>query len=420
MAFSDRLKKATYSPSYKWYVVAFLFLSVSLNYADRTSISSVFPLLRRDLGASDLAMGAIGSVFLWSYGLASPFGGYIGDRVSRPALISLSLAGWSLATLAAGLVSTVLQILVTRVALGLAECLYLPAAIAFIADYHPARTRGTAIAIHTSGLYAGMVTGGAFAGYMAERLGWRSPFITLGVAGLALAALSRASIFASEPPPQTNTERTGISIWEAVASLLRIRSFLILLAEAMLMAIGTWIFITWLPLYFKETFAMSLAKAGFLGPLVIQGAAVLGILGGGYPSDWLARRNVKYRMLLQAACYFASVPFLLVFLWSARFNVIAVCIFGFSLVRSFGMINEQPLVCDLLRPNLRATAVGLMNMMNSLAGGAGVLVAAYLKSSFGLAGVFAGISAIVLAAGALLVLGYAVFVSRDLLQKVER
>src|SRR5262249_48780821 len=70
------------SPRYKWYLVGLLFFPVALNYADRTAISAVFPLLKRDLGMSDVALAAVGSLFLWSYGLLSPLAGSVGDRLS--------------------------------------------------------------------------------------------------------------------------------------------------------------------------------------------------------------------------------------------------------------------------------------------------------------------------------------------------
>jgi MFS transporter, ACS family, glucarate transporter len=72
-----------------------LFAIATLNYADRTAISSVFPLLRADLGASNVALAAIGSVFLWSYAIGSPFARLLADRVSRRRVVLWSLVSWS-------------------------------------------------------------------------------------------------------------------------------------------------------------------------------------------------------------------------------------------------------------------------------------------------------------------------------------
>src|SRR5262245_15400758 len=111
-------------PNLKWRVVAMLFLAGGLNYVDRTSIAAVFPLLKSDLHATDLQLGAIGSVFLWSYAIGAPFAGMVADRFSRSRLIVGSLAAWSAITTLCGLVTDIQQLLILRFLLGFAECLY--------------------------------------------------------------------------------------------------------------------------------------------------------------------------------------------------------------------------------------------------------------------------------------------------------
>src|SRR5690349_8564154 len=83
-----------------WRTLAVLVAVGGVNYADRTAISSVFPLLRADLGASNVALAAIGSFFLWSYAAGSPFAGALADRFPRRRMVIGSLCAWSLVTLA--------------------------------------------------------------------------------------------------------------------------------------------------------------------------------------------------------------------------------------------------------------------------------------------------------------------------------
>ena len=64
----------------KWQVLALLFCAGGLNYADRTAISTLFPLLRADLAMTDVGMAAVGSLFLWSYAATSPIAGIVADR----------------------------------------------------------------------------------------------------------------------------------------------------------------------------------------------------------------------------------------------------------------------------------------------------------------------------------------------------
>ena len=176
--------------NYRWRLVALLFVIGATNYGDRTAISSVYPLLRSEFGATDVELGAIGTSFLWAYALASPFAGSLADRFSRSRLVAASLAAWSLVTLITALAGSVWHILASRVILGFAEAAYLPAAIALIADYHSSDTRATAIGYHTAGLTFGLIAGGAGAGYMGEHYGWRMSFVVLGIVGLGLAAFA--------------------------------------------------------------------------------------------------------------------------------------------------------------------------------------------------------------------------------------
>ena len=74
----------------RWRVVWFLTLAAALNYGDRSAMAGVLAAVRKDFGTSDVALGLIGSVFLWSYALGSPFAGNLGDRFSRTKLIRSS------------------------------------------------------------------------------------------------------------------------------------------------------------------------------------------------------------------------------------------------------------------------------------------------------------------------------------------
>jgi sugar phosphate permease len=65
-----------------WRIVVMLACAGALNYADRTAISSVFPLLAEEFQLSNIQLASIGSMFLWSYAACSPVAGLIADRVS--------------------------------------------------------------------------------------------------------------------------------------------------------------------------------------------------------------------------------------------------------------------------------------------------------------------------------------------------
>jgi MFS family permease len=155
-----------------------------------------------------------------------------------------------------------------------------------------------------------------------------------------------------------------------------------------------WVFINWLPLFFTESFSLSLAMAGFFGTLWLQGGRVTGLMLGSVPSDRAARIHPRYRMLMMVVAYGIAAPLLTTFAWSKSWGLIAATIFGFSLLVGMGYVNAQPLLCELLPERVRSTAIGFMNMTSCFVGGAGVLVAGALKNSFGLTNAFASLALI--------------------------
>ncbi len=64
------------NPYYKWVVVGVMWLIACLNYTDRMTIFSVFPVLQKQMGLSNIGLALIGSSFLWVYAVFSLVGGY--------------------------------------------------------------------------------------------------------------------------------------------------------------------------------------------------------------------------------------------------------------------------------------------------------------------------------------------------------
>jgi predicted MFS family arabinose efflux permease len=389
---------------YRWLILVLLVLAGALNYGDRTAFSTVLPLLRADLHASDAALGWIGAVFLWSYGLFSPVAGVLGDRLPRARVVALCLGTWSAVMMLTGWSSTLAVLLGMRVLLGLAESFYIPSACGLLAEHHPTATRATAMGIHTSGYYLGMVCGGSFAGYVGQLYGWRYTVKALGLAGLILAAIC---LFLLRSPQRPAEERPPTaSLGQSLSVLLHTPAYLVLVAQSMLVSMANWTFLYWLPLYFHETFRLSLAQAGVAGTLPSNGGAVLGILAGGWLSDRIARNSVGKRMRTQCLFYIASAPLLLVFLATPSITLMYGVVFVYMLLRNMGQVAENPLICDILPSSCWSTGTGLFNCTNCLAGGLALLLTGVFKSRFGLDAIFGSISVIMLIGAALLAFGY--------------
>ena len=181
-------EKLTSSKVYPWIVVGLLWVVALLNYMDRQMLSTMREAMQIDIAELETAVnfGRLMAIFLWIYGLVSPFAGAIADRVSRKWLIICSLGVWSAVTLMMGYCTTYNQIFWLRALMGVSEALYIPAGLSLIADYHVGKSRSFAIGVHMTGLYLGQAVGG-FGATLAEAFSWQQTFHWFGLVGVLYA-----------------------------------------------------------------------------------------------------------------------------------------------------------------------------------------------------------------------------------------
>ena len=367
------------SPSRAWGIVAILWGVALLNYLDRQVIFSLFPLLKAEFAIPDRSLGLVSTSFLWIYGLFSPIGGFLADRFRRDRIIVMSLLVWSVITILTGRVQTFNQLIVARAAMGLSEACYIPAALALIADYHREHSRSLAIGIHQSGIYAGLILGGWLGGYFGEHYGWRFPFAFFGGIGAVYAFI--VSRWVSD----SNEERPLVEMQHREPKRLLSGEFMGLCLISTAFSIAGWIALTWMPLHLFEHFGMSLTRAGFTASFWIQGAAFLGILGGGYLADRLAPGWPAARLVIAAASLSAGGIFLTVTGSTSAVPTLITGLAFYGLSRGIWDCSLMPLLCHLAAPRRRAFGYGILNLAGTLAGGAMVWTAGALKASAGLA-----------------------------------
>ena len=104
-------------PGYSWLVVGILWVVAFLNYLDRILITSMRDPIVADFSLTDAQFGLLTSVFLWSYGFLSPFGGFFADKYSRKKVIVFSVLIWSAVTLWTGFVTSFEEMLAAGVVL---------------------------------------------------------------------------------------------------------------------------------------------------------------------------------------------------------------------------------------------------------------------------------------------------------------
>lgn len=363
---------------YPWLVVALLWVVALLNYMDRQMLSTMQDAMKLDIVELQKAeaFGALMAVFLWIYGLVSPFAGVVADRVSRKKLVVGSLFVWSAVTYLMGYASDFTQLYWLRALMGVSEALYIPSALSLIADWHEGKSRSLAIGIHMTGLYVGQAVGG-FGATIAATFSWHSTFYWFGIIGIAYSVVlalllhdkpKTSAAVAASPDPATLMKKE--SLWRGLSVVLSTWAFWVILIYFAVPSLPGWATKNWLPTLFADSLGLKMAQAGPMSTITIAASSFVGVLLGGVMSDKWVLRNIRGRIYTSAIGLGMTIPALV--LLGFGHSVVAVVGAGMLFGIGFGMFdaNNMPILCQIISAKYRATAYGVMNMVGVFAGAA--------------------------------------------------
>lgn len=410
------------APRYKWYVVGMLWWICFFNYADRQAIFSVFPLLEREFGLTLEQLGWLGSSFGIVYGLCAPFAGRVVDRVRRKSAILGGLHAWSAICMATALSRGFGQLLFFRAAEGLGETFYFPASMSLVSDYHGKATRSRALGLHQTSVYIGTIAGGYFAGMVGQRYGWRWSFVVFGGLGILLGLVLRRYLI--EPARGAADVSLAGARGEAMKTELRspgsgarawlTPTLIILLAAFLCANFVAVVVLTWMPKFLYDKFHLSLAAAGLTATVFIQLASMVGAPAGGWLADRLRARRPGGRMMVQAAGLLCGAPFVVLCGLTQSIAWLMVALTAWGFFKGLYDANIFAAMFDVVPPESRGAATGLMNMVGWLGGGgAAPVVIGYIAERQGLGFAIALASAVYVAGAALLLIGILFFIQRD-------
>jgi ACS family glucarate transporter-like MFS transporter len=300
----------------RYWIVFFLFLVTTINYADRATLSIVAGQLTKDLQLNSVELGYLFSAFSWTYAALQVPGGWLLDRFGTKRVYFWSIAIWSLFTVLQGFIGIVgvglvaaVTLFILRLLLGAAEAPSFPANSRIVAGWFPAAERGLASATFNSAQYFSTVLFYPLMTGLTHLLGWESVFWCMGGLGLVIALLWPRIIHPPRSHPWANTAeidyiqrggglvdldgatpkaaaapaRRGL-VWE----LLRNRMLLGIFTAQYCINVLTWFFLTWFPAYLMKERGLTILKVGFLAMLPALCGFAGGMLGG-----WISDRLLK-------------------------------------------------------------------------------------------------------------------------------
>jgi predicted MFS family arabinose efflux permease len=359
-----------------------LLLSINLfNYIDRYVLAAVLPRIGREFfgthaeDASTLTkLGLLTTAFLFSYMLAAPLFGWLGDRMSRWILIGFSVAVWSIATAASGLAGAFIALLLLRCLVGIGEAGYGPTAPTIISDLFPVARRGAMLAWFYAAIPFGSALGYVIGSLVGSHLGWRAAFFVVTPPGLILAVLA---FFMTDPraqTPQASTALpTGDSRLKEYLALARNRSFILdtLGMTAMTFALGG--MSAWMPQYLcgdPSHGARGLPEwSGAVFGGITAATGLLATLLGGIVGDKLRGRWSGSYFIVSAAGMFIACPFLIAMLY-VPFPWAWIPMTGAIFFLFFNTGPTNAILANVTLPAVRATAFGLNILILHLFGDA--------------------------------------------------
>ena len=287
-------------------VLALVFISVVINYMDRTNIAVAASALSEELSLSSVQMGLIFSAFGWTYSALQVPGGLAVDLVKVRILYPFMLVAWSLATLVQGLISSFTALIGCRMAIGVFEAPSYPCNNKIATAWFPANERASAIGTYTSGQFIGLAFLMPVLAIIQEYFGWRGLFIISGAIGIVWAVVWYLVYRdPAEHPGVNEAERELINrgreadMIEPEEQKVTLADFGTVFSNQKLWGIyigkfclgGTLIFfLTWFPTYLVEYRGLGFVKSGFLASVPFL-AAFFGVIVSGLTSDLLVRRG---------------------------------------------------------------------------------------------------------------------------------
>jgi len=343
----------------------------SLNFLDRRVIAILIDPIKHDYHLSDKMMGFIsgfGFVIFYSI-LAAPVARW-SDRGSRRTIITWGLVIWSGMTALAGVARNALQLTLSRFGVGVGEAAGTAPSSSMISDLFPGTQRSSAMAVYQLGPVIGGFLGYFVGGWVNHSYGWHAAFLVAGIPGLLVALIFRYSV--KEPTrgisevKRVDTRQDGFG--KTMDFLLTQKCYMIVLIGFCFTTFTQFGLGTWAPSFFGRIHHLNTKQIGIYAGTLQAVAGLVGTLVGGYLSDRLGRRNVRWRIYVSGICSILACPG--VFLFAASHSLFW-CGVGFVIFSAASPVHVGPIVAvshSVVKVGMRAFATSVIYLISELFG----------------------------------------------------
>lgn len=293
----------------RYNILAMVFVTVGINYLDRTNISIAAAAIQDDLYISSIEMGYVFSAFAWTYACLQIPGGIVADNIKSRVLYTFIMAFWSIVTLLQGFANSFITLIGLRAGIGVFEAPSYPINNLIVTRWFPESERASAIGIYTSGQFLGMALLLPVLALIQEYVGWRGLFFVSGAIGILWAGIWY--FYYRDPQEHDSTNESELLYireggglvgrngkteieekfkWNDIKEVFSYRKLWGLYIGQFCLGATIVFFLTWFPTYLIKYRGLNFLQSGFLASIPYL-AAFGGVLLSGFTSDFLTRKG---------------------------------------------------------------------------------------------------------------------------------
>lgn len=359
-------------------VLLLLCLMYLLTYIDRVNVSTASLVFEKELGLSKVQLGFVLSAFAYPYLIFQMIGGYIGDRFGPRRVLTICSLLWAVATMLTGLVGGLTTLIVARVLLGLGEGATFPTATSAMSNWTKRTDWGFAQGLtHAFARIGNSLTPPLIVAMIAWT-GWRGSFVIMGAISLLWVGawffffrdnpadhpmITQEELAALPSYMDRATRQRNPVPWGALFVRMLPVTFVYFCYGWTL-----WLFLSWLPQYFKNQHNLDLKNSA----LFSMGVFLAGVVGdtlGGMISDRVLRKTgsrIKARRNLVVIFFLCSLTCMIPLFFTNILSLLALSLAGafFFAEMTIGPMWAIPMD---IAPRYAGFASGIMNSGSALA-----------------------------------------------------
>ena len=365
------------------YVLVLLTLVYTFNFIDRQLLSILQESIKLELLLSDSQLGLLtGFAFALFYVTAGLPIARLADRSNRRNIVAVSVGLWSFMTAISGLVQNYSQLLAARVGVGIGEAGGSPPSHSIVSDIFPPEKRASALSFYSTGVNLGILFGFLFGGWLNEFFGWRVAFMVVGIPGIILAFIVRATV--KEPIRGLIENKVAsdeqVPFKQVITILWQRKTFRHLALASGLNAFAGYGTANWLASFFIRSHEMTTGELGTWLALSTGLFGAIGILLGGILADKLGKTDKRWYLWVPGIATILVAPFMLFTLLTGSQYVALLCAFIPGLLQNVYLGNSIATTHSLVGLRWRSTASAILFLVLNIIGlGLGPFAVGYLS-----------------------------------------